>query len=103
MIKSADIELRNTTCFISGDLDFNNVMIIYEKSLDLILNCPELIFDLSALRSSNSAGLALLVEWIKLSEQRNKSITFKHLSKHLVSLAKAAGIAGLLRENPASY
>jgi phospholipid transport system transporter-binding protein len=96
MVKLAEIQLRNTTLFISGDLDFTNVMSVYEKSLALTFQCPELIFDFSSLKSTNSAGLTLLIEWIKLSKKQNKSIRFMHLPQEIMSIAKAADIDEML-------
>lgn len=97
MSKISDITLRNKTLFISGDLTFANVMSVYEKSLPLIQQCPELIFDLAHLQSSDSSGLALLAEWIKFSKQQKKSIRFLHLSDAMLSVAKAAGIDGMFK------
>lgn len=96
MVKLAEVKLQDTTLVISGDLDFTNVMSIYEKSLPLTFQCPELIFDFSSLKSTNSAGLTLLVEWIKLSKKQNKSIRFMHLPHEIISIAKAADIDGML-------
>lgn len=95
MLKIADIILKDKTFFVSGDLNFANVMSVYEKSAPLILQSPELIFDFSQLKSSDSSGLALLAEWIKLSKSQNKSIQFMHLSESLLSVAKAASIDGM--------
>lgn len=95
MSKIADITLRDKTFFISGELNFANVMSVYEKSLPLIQQCPELNFDLAQLRSSDSSGLALFAEWIKLSKQQKKSIRFEHFSDSMLSVAKAAGMDGM--------
>lgn len=94
-MKIADITLRDKTFFISGDLNFTNVMSVYEKSLPLISQSPELIFDFTQLKSSDSSGLALFAEWVKLSKFQNKSIQFMHLSAELLSVAKAAGIESM--------
>jgi len=99
MKKMADISLRNNQFFISGELNFSNVMSIYNKSLAQVQQCPECIFDFSELQSSDSAGLALIIEWIKLSRKINKPVRFVHLSQDIMSIAKAAGIDGMFNGN----
>lgn len=92
MEKTANISMEGRQFFVAGDLHFSNVMPLYEKSLQSILACPELVFDFSQLKSSDSSGLALIVEWIKLAKQQNKPIQFLHLSQDIMSIAKAAGL-----------
>jgi len=101
MRKMAGISFQNNQIQISGELDFYNVMSLYQKSMPQLQKCPELIFDFSAVKSSDSAGLALIIEWIKLSKQLKKSIHFTHLSSDIMSIAKAAGIDGIFNGNPA--
>lgn len=96
MQKQADIIFQNNKFLVSGELDCANVMSVYKKSLPQLENCRALEFDFSQLKSSNSAGLALIIEWIKFARQRNKSIQFNHLSTDLMSIAKAAGIDRLI-------
>jgi phospholipid transport system transporter-binding protein len=96
MKKQADITWQDNIFSIQGDLNFSNVMAVYKKSLPQIKIHHELIFDFTTLNSSDSAGLALIIEWIKLSKQQNKICHFKNLSADIMSLAKAAGISGML-------
>jgi len=96
MVNKADITLEQNQLQMSGELDFWNVMSIYKKSLSLLEASPELHFDFSRLKASDSAGLALIVEWIKLGKQLNKPVRFTHLSEDMMSIAKAAGIDGML-------
>jgi phospholipid transport system transporter-binding protein len=99
MKKLSDITFEDGQFLISGDLGFFNILSIYNKSLEPSRNCPELIFDFSQLKSSDSAGLALIVEWIKLAKHLNKPIRFTHLSEDIMSLAKAAGMDGMLSKD----
>jgi phospholipid transport system transporter-binding protein len=92
MIHHADIRCDNNEFRLSGSLNFSNVMSIYNKSLSAVANCHELIFDFSAVISSDSSGIALIVEWIRLAKMTNKKITFRHVSKDLMSIAKASSL-----------
>ncbi len=95
-IKNADIIFQDHQFLVTGDLHFSNVMSLYEKSLPQLRLCSELSFDFSQLTSSDSAGLALIIEWIKFSKKNRKTIQFIHLSNAIVSIAKAAGINNLI-------
>jgi phospholipid transport system transporter-binding protein len=96
MKKQANLVCHQQTLFLSGDLDFSNVMYIYQKSLADIYQLPVVNVDFFSLTSSNSSGLALMIEWIKLSKQLNKPIHFFNLSAKLMSIAKVAGMDHLI-------
>lgn len=96
MKKVADISFQSNTLMVSGDLDFTNVMAVYEKALKKFADYDELVFDFASVTSSDSAGLALIVEWIKNARRQNKGIKFKHLSADILSLATAAGLDQLI-------
>ena len=95
--KQADITFQDHAFFVKGDLTFTNVMALYEKSLLDLMHCPQLRFDFSQLHSSDSAGLALVIEWMKLAEQSHKKIQFDNVSDDLMSIAKAAGLNGFIK------
>ena len=96
MLKKSDLLFQDNKFWVTGDLDFFNVMPIFEKSVSFSTQCSELIFDFSRVSSSNSAGLALIMEWIRLSKQQNKPIQLLHVSPEMRSLAKAAGLEALV-------
>jgi phospholipid transport system transporter-binding protein len=77
--------------FLSGDLTFAT---IDKKTVRLIdfkqINC-ELVIDLAQINNSDSAGLALLIEWIKLCAASNADIRFKNIPQQLLTLASLSG------------
>jgi phospholipid transport system transporter-binding protein len=90
--RHADIALENQTLHVSGDMHVSKEMGLYAKSLPLLAQHSAWQFDFSRLQSSDSAGLALIVEWVKLAKQQQKTIQLQHLSHHLQSLARVAGL-----------
>lgn len=96
MQKLADIELKDNVFLLSGDLHFSNAMAVYQKSLPLLNKSQDLHFDFSQLKSSDSSGLALVVDWLKYANKEKKPVKFMHLSEDLLSIAKAAGISGMI-------
>ena len=96
MLKKANLTCEKNTLFLSGELDFSNVMYFYEKSIPYINQWSDIIVDFSSLEVCNSAALALIVEWMKLVNLLNKPMHFSHLSTKLMSIAKVAGMDHLL-------
>lgn len=96
MHKEADIAFSNNTFHLSGALDFSNVMSLYAKSLPQLITSPELHFDFANVTSSDSSGLALMIEWAKYAKEKVKPIRFSHLSEDLLAIAKAANLDHLI-------
>lgn len=92
MTQSISIVNQNGRLIISGDLDFFTVPIIWKQSLLLLPSLQELHFDLEKITFSNSAGLALLVEWMKYAKKNQKKIYFHHVSPQLHSIINAMGV-----------
>ncbi len=92
MISQASITVENNHLMISGELNFSTVTGLWNASLALLPQQNELHFDFSKVTSSNSAGLALLIEWLKYAKQKNKVINFKNIPPQLLSIAKVSGI-----------
>lgn len=68
---------------LTGDLDFTTVPHVWEQSQAKLRADPSvtLVIDLEKVGRADSAGIALLIEWLKLVQQSNKSIRFIHVPK----------------------
>jgi phospholipid transport system transporter-binding protein len=93
----ATLTLNNSIFQVAGDLSFNNVMALHEQSLTELNRLPELTFDFSGVTSSDSSGLGLVIEWIKLADLQKKKIRFKNISHHLMSIATASGLDKIIK------
>lgn len=96
--KQAAINFKDNAFYLSGDLTFNNVMQVYASSLPQLKKNPKLEFNFSELKSSDSSGLALIIEWIKYARENNKTISLKYVPESLLSIAKAANLDSMLME-----
>lgn len=96
LAKQADITLKNGCFFVSGDLDFLNVMSVYQKSIAYFGTQQSIVCDFTELHSSNSAGLGLIVEWIKLAMTQQKKITFINMPECLRTIANVAALTTIL-------
>jgi phospholipid transport system transporter-binding protein len=91
-MKSLAITLQsNGIVTLEGDLTFAT---IHKKTVQLIdfkKAQQELVIDFSQVNQSDSAGLALLIEWLKVAQQLNKTCKFSDLPEQLLTLAKLSG------------
>lgn len=92
----ANIILDKDTLYVSGSLNFSNVMALYYKSLMHLSKCESIQFDFSHVKASNSAGLALIIEWLKYAKHHQKTIKLVNLNHDLLVIAKVAGLETLL-------
>jgi len=95
-MKQAALCYQHNAFLVSGDLDFKNVMRLHQEMLALMDQSPELAIDFSQVKSSDSSGLALVVEWIRLANQTNKKISLKGISNGLLELAEASGLDAII-------
>lgn len=77
---------------IEGVLDLTNVNTLKKQTISLFNGPSEIQFDLSAVVHSNSAALALLLEWLKLADKTQKSLSFINFPEHLREMARVYGI-----------
>lgn len=95
--KHADITFNNNVFMLTGELNFLNVMSVYTKSLDYLNQCKSCVFDFSSVKSSDSAGLALMIEWLKFASANQKEVHFQNVSEDLLSIATAAGLEKVIQ------
>ncbi|HEY8096610.1 MAG TPA: STAS domain-containing protein [Methylobacter sp.] len=76
---------------IDGDLTFATIDKQTLKSFSFLNSAKEVTIDLSRVSSTDSAGLALMIEWIKYSRQNRTQIAFKNIPEQLLNLAKLSG------------
>lgn len=77
---------------ISGELDFQSVPIIWEKSQELFGSSDSVVVDLTGVVRCNSAGLALLIQWMRYAKSLDKRIVFHHIPEQMREIAKVCGV-----------
>jgi phospholipid transport system transporter-binding protein len=58
--------------------------------------------DLGGVTESDSAGLALLIEWLRVGRQRNQRFHFGNVPKQLAALARISEVEGLIQPSHAA-
>ena len=83
---------------ISGELSFSTVNAILVESKKVIFSKPaaEIELDLSGVTRADSAGLALLIQWMRIARSHNSKVHFLHLPEQLKAIASAGEVTSLL-------
>jgi phospholipid transport system transporter-binding protein len=76
---------------IDGELTFTTIDKQTVKSFAFLSTAKHITIDLGRVTSTDSAGLALMIEWIKYTRHHRIQITFKNIPEQLLNLAKLSG------------
>ncbi len=76
---------------IDGDLTFATIDKQTLKSFSFRTAAKDITIDLGRVSSTDSAGLALMIEWIKYSREHRTKLNFKNIPEQLRNLAKLSG------------
>ena len=80
------IEQSKGNYLVEGDITFASVNKI--KSFGFLNTAKEINIDLEKVNLADSAGLSLIIEWIKQSKHYNTKLKFKNVPRQLLTLAK---------------
>jgi phospholipid transport system transporter-binding protein len=86
---------------VAGILDSDTVTEILEQSIRKFESVPRVIIDLSLVTGSDSAGLALLIEWLRMTRATGRKIHFDNVPQQIMALARISEVDDLLLENGA--
>jgi len=81
---------------LAGVLSFETVPSLWRRSEALLQGVPELKLDLKGITRTDSAGLALLVEWTRLARQRGIRISFLNIPPQVLAIARVSGLDDIL-------
>lgn len=94
---TARLETTAEGCFrLSGDLTFKSVPAIWRAGLETLISAPKIEIDLKGIRRSDSAGLALLIEWQRLATRANKSVSYLNMPAQMLAIARASSLDQIL-------
>jgi phospholipid transport system transporter-binding protein len=79
-----------------GDLTFATCAACWKTSQRRFQQAQAITLDLSGVRRADSAGLALLVEWLRLAQKRSLRLEFVNFPPQLAAMAKAYHLEPLL-------
>ena len=81
---------------LQRDLTFATVSEILSESLPLFADQTSVSIDLEQVGESDSAGLALLIEWVSWAKQNDCDIRFQNIPRQLKTIAEISEVSGLI-------
>ena len=81
---------------VIGDLTFSTVSALLADGEALLMELTEPVVDLSAVNNCDSAGLALLLEWLEMARVGGRSIRYRRLPDALLRIARLSNAEKLL-------
>jgi phospholipid transport system transporter-binding protein len=96
-VTQSSLSRKNDNQFaVSGILGFDSVTTLMEQSKSLFADANNIDIDLSDVSHADSAGLALLLEWLRYGKQNSKAVRYQNLPAQLRSLAAISEVDTLL-------
>jgi phospholipid transport system transporter-binding protein len=85
---------------LSGELNMQSVPQLSQSSAAMIAGMQgEVIINLSGVVRADSAGLALLIDWMRAGRRRNFSLHFEQLPDQLMQIARVCELDSVLPIN----
>ena len=81
---------------VTGVLNFDTVGALLEPGSAAIRSGKAATIDLAGLTASDSAGLALLIEWLSVAKEAGKVLHLEHIPAQLQQLARLSEVEDLL-------
>ena len=95
-MSEAEIVTSGDRLVINGELTFKSVPALWESCRDCFARSTALDIDLSGVKRSDSAGLALLVECARHAHQTGKNIRFFNIPPQMLAIARVSSLDQVL-------
>jgi len=82
---------------LEGEVSFATVMHLLHESRSGFEHEPHIRLDFSGVESIDSAGLALVIEWIREAKQHGSSLELHNAPQRLLALARISDVERLLQ------
>lgn len=96
MKKPAKLLVQDNTLQVTGQIQFDTVMTLYQESESLISMMKEIVIDLKNLEHGDSSGLALCTAWMRMAEAQKKSLHFINMPLFMQDLIRVYGLDSVL-------
>jgi phospholipid transport system transporter-binding protein len=89
---------------VSGLLTYDTVAELYRSSGSWFAGQGDLVIDLAQVTRADSAGLALMVEWLRRAQTAGRKLRFANVPAQMQTLIRVNGLQGALLNgsNPSS-
>jgi phospholipid transport system transporter-binding protein len=84
---------------LEGELTFATASDALKKTLAIFRAATPLSFDLAGISRVDSAGVALLLEWMRQAAQARADLRYAHLPPQVRAIARVSGIEHLISDD----
>jgi len=81
---------------IEGELSFASVQLALQKTAKFFGSPARMVFDLASVSKADSAGLALLLEWLRQAALGGVELHYVNLPRQLQAMAQVVGVEDIL-------
>jgi phospholipid transport system transporter-binding protein len=81
---------------ISGNLTFEFATHVLERSKTLFAEHKNIHIDLSGIKEADSAGLALLIEWLSWAKRSERELGFENIPYQITAIAEISEVSDFL-------
>ena len=94
---SAQLKKKHDNEFeLSGDLSFQTVPALSGRLHQLLNNKTSLVINLAGVQRSDSAGVALLVDWLRQAQQQQVDLQYSEMPEQMRSIASVGRLDEIL-------
>lgn len=84
------------TISVAGQLDFQTASSALNEVVELMQAPGNLTIDLAGVSRSNSAGLALLIEWLAIAKRQDRQLSFTNIPDSLRQISSVCQVDTLI-------
>lgn len=81
---------------VEGRLGFDTVMAALDASQKLFADHQAIELDLSGVTAADSAGVALLIEWVSRARHSKCLLHFRHVPEQVMAIARISDVESML-------
>jgi len=85
-------QVRTDVYRIDGKLTYSTVSSVMNKGLIAFDQSAKCQIDLAGVTQADSAGLSLIVEWVKYAKSKNITLDFVNVPEQMKALSKVNGL-----------
>jgi phospholipid transport system transporter-binding protein len=93
------MKIQEQNAAVSGNIDFTNVVTLRMMGEKYIHENPTPVFDFQQVTRANSAGLTLMLTWLRCAKQMHKTIRFINVPSSLKTMARVCDLTVILGMN----
>lgn len=82
---------------IQGDLTFETTPELFNSAREAMHERMPVCIDLGSVERVESAGVALMLDWIRVARTRDQTLQFSNVPGHMLSIAELCGVSHLLK------